>query len=51
MKYIGKFINWILLDVEKETKAELEVSNLTFKSIQKALSDKARAWYIGEYNK
>lgn len=51
MKNIGKFINWISSDVEKETKAELEASNLTFKSIQKALSDKARAWYIEECNK
>lgn len=48
MKNTGKFVNWVSADVEKETQDELAASNLTFKQVQKALSEKARAWYIGK---
>lgn len=48
MKLTGKFVSWCLADIEKETKDELEASNLTFKEVQKALSDKARAWYLAQ---
>jgi hypothetical protein len=46
MKRVGAFIQWILADVEKETQDELEASGLTFKQVSKAVSDRARKWYI-----
>lgn len=45
-KNTGKFVNWIVSDVEKETQDELEASGLSWKDIQKPLSEKARAWYL-----
>jgi hypothetical protein len=45
-KLMGKFINWIQADVEKENQDELEASGLDMKQVQKALADKARAWYL-----
>ena len=45
MKNLGKFIAWISGDVQKETQDELEASGLTWKQIQKPLTDKAREWY------
>lgn len=48
MKNTGKFVNWVSADVEKETQDELSASNLTFKQVQKAISDKARAWYLAK---
>lgn len=50
-KNTGKFVAWCLSDVEKETQDELEASKLTFKDVQKALSDKARTWYLTEARK
>lgn len=44
----GKFIAWVSADVEKETKDELAASNLTFKEVQKAISTKARTWYLAK---
>lgn len=46
LKLVGKFIGWVSTDVEKETQDELAASGLTFKQVQKAISDKARAWYL-----
>lgn len=51
MKQTGKFVAWCLADVQKETKDEMEASNLTWKDLQKPLSDKARAWYLTEAKK
>lgn len=51
MKLTGKFVAWCLADVEKETQDELEASKLTFKEVSKALSDRARAWYLAEAKK
>ena len=48
LKNTGKFVTWVSADVEKETKDELAASNLTFKEVQRAISDKARAWYIAK---
>lgn len=45
-KQTGKFVAWCLADVEKECQDELEASMLTFKQVQKPLSEKARAWYL-----
>jgi hypothetical protein len=46
MKQMGKFINWIVADVKKETQDELEASNLTWDQVTKALTTKARTWYM-----
>ena len=46
MKQTGKFVAWCLADVEKECGDELEASMLTFKQVQKPLSERARAWYL-----
>jgi hypothetical protein len=45
LKNLGKFIQWIAADVQKETKDELEASNLTWKQVEKAITAKARDWY------
>jgi hypothetical protein len=46
MKRVGVFIQWVLADVEKETQDELEASGLTFKQVSKAVTDRARKWFI-----
>ena len=51
LKNTGKFVQWCLKDVEKETQDELEASGLDWKSVQKPLSDKARTWFITETKK
>ena len=48
LKLVGKFIGWVSADVEKETQDELAASSLSFKEVQKTLSDKARAWYLAK---
>lgn len=48
MKNTGKFVTWVSADVEKETQDELAASGLTFKEVQKPLSDKARTWYLAK---
>lgn len=45
-KKIGPFIGWMNSDIHKECKAELEVSNLTWKQVGKPITNKARSWYI-----
>jgi hypothetical protein len=50
-KLIGLFLSWVCKDIEKETKAELAVSKLTWKQVQNVLSQKARNWYINHANK
>lgn len=48
IKLIGKFLAWIALDVQKETKDELEASGLTWEQVNKALTNKARIWYLAK---
>lgn len=48
IKLIGKFLAWIALDVQKETKDELEASGLTWEQVNKALISKARVWYLNK---
>lgn len=48
LKLVGKFINWITTDVQKETQDELTASNLTWKQVMKPVGDKARAWYLAK---
>lgn len=48
MKNIGKFLAWIVADVQKETQDELEASGLTWNQVSKAVGNKARAWYLAK---
>jgi hypothetical protein len=48
MKLTGKFVAWVLGDVQKETQDEMAASNLDWKQVQKPLSDKARGWYLAK---
>lgn len=45
-KKIGLFLAWINKDVEKECQDELAASNLEWKPAAKAVSNKARNWYV-----
>lgn len=45
LRLMGKFIAWVCFDVQKETQAELEVSNLTWKQVEKTVQEAARNWY------
>lgn len=45
MKKIGKFLEWIVKDVMKETTDELAASNLEWKQVSRPVSDMARKWY------
>lgn len=46
LKFIGKFIGWMGKDVLKESVAELEASNLTWKEVAKEVTSQARNWYL-----
>lgn len=48
MKLIGKFLAWVVSDVQKETQDELEASGLEWKQVSKPVGDKARAWYLAK---
>lgn len=45
-KLIGPFIGWISKDVNKECQAELEAAGLDWKQASKAVTTKARNWYL-----
>jgi len=47
-KLTGKFLEWIVADVRKESVAELEASGLSFAQVEKALRTRARAWYLSD---
>lgn len=47
-KDLGKFLQWITADVQKETKNELEASGLTWEQVNKPLTTFARTWYLGK---
>lgn len=47
-KNTGKFLEWIVKDVMKETTDELVASNLEWKQVSRPISDTARKWYIGK---
>ncbi len=48
VRQTGKFVTWVLADVQKETQDELEASQLDWKQVQKPLSEKARNWYLAK---
>lgn len=45
-KLTGTFIEWIAADVRKESVAELEASGLVFAQVDKAIRQRARAWFL-----
>lgn len=47
-KLTGAFVAWVLADVQKETESELQASGLTWKDVQKLITDKARKWYLAK---
>lgn len=42
---IGAFLKWFNADVQKESVAELEVAQLTWKDVNKAVMNAAKKWY------
>jgi len=47
-KRMGAFLQWIGKDVEKETAAELAASGLDAAKVRKAVTDRARGWYLAQ---
>lgn len=45
MAKIGAFLQWFTADVQKESAAELEVAQLTWKDVNKAVMNAAKKWY------
>jgi tRNA-binding EMAP/Myf-like protein len=45
MTLMGAFLKWFAMDVQKESVAELEVAQLTWKDVNKAINQAAREWY------
>jgi RNA ligase len=48
LKLTGKFIDWVISDVEKETQDELTASNLKFNDVKKMIKSRASKWYISK---
>jgi len=44
--HTGKFIQWLVGDVKKESETELEASKLTWKDVEKEVNAAARKWYM-----
>jgi hypothetical protein len=45
MAKIGAFLQWFTADVQKESAAELEAAQLTWKDVNKAVMNAAKKWY------
>lgn len=45
-RLIGPFIGWMSKDIKKESKAELEAANLTWRDVVKKVSSCSREWYL-----
>lgn len=45
-KMTGKFLQWVVSDVQKETKAEMEAAGLTWAQVQGAVQTRAREWFL-----
>jgi hypothetical protein len=48
IKFLGKFLAWIITDVKKETQDELIASQLTWEQVNKYVIEVARNWYINK---
>jgi hypothetical protein len=46
MKQIGAFLKWIAHDVQKECGAELAAAGLAWERVNRAVSNKARSWFL-----
>lgn len=46
--HTGKFLAWVTADVRKESSAELAASGLTWQQVEKAVQQRARAWYLAQ---
>jgi hypothetical protein len=44
--HTGKFIQWLVADVKKESVVELEASKLTWKDVEKEVNAAARKWFL-----
>jgi hypothetical protein len=47
-KLIGPFIKWVIEDVKKESKHELEKSKLDFMLISKKITELSKNWYLSK---
>ena len=47
-KLTGKFVEWLKADVKKETLVEMEAAKLTWDQVEKAITSKARSWYLAK---
>ena len=47
-KYMGAFLQWIAADIIKESVAELEASNLTWKEVNKPINNAAKTWFMNK---
>lgn len=45
LKNTGKFLSWVVADVQKESVAELNAAGLDWKQVAPAVQTKAREWY------
>jgi tRNA-binding EMAP/Myf-like protein len=45
MAQMGAFLKWLALDIQKESVAELEAAQLTWKDVNKAVTDAGRGWF------
>ncbi|AFZ37779.1 t-RNA-binding domain-containing protein [Stanieria cyanosphaera PCC 7437] len=45
LKRMGDFLKWFALDVQKESVAELEAADLTWKEVNQSLMNEAKQWY------
>ncbi len=48
MKQMGQFLQWISVDIHKESEAELAVADLTWKQVNKFVNSAARKWYTNK---
>jgi hypothetical protein len=46
MRLIGTFLKWVAGDVLKECSAELSAANLTWEQVNRAISSRARGWFL-----
>lgn len=49
-RLIGPFLGWMGKDVQKESTSELEASGLEWKQVAKAVTTRAREWYLENLN-
>lgn len=48
VKKTGEFVNWVKNDVQKETQAELEASNLNWKEVLPIVTKRASTWFVAK---